>query len=80
MVWVPISRPGYLESVCQEPDIPGLLGELHKIEICYFEDETGAEIGAVFVTARDNNTSSELRDLAPRGDFRDHYSIPDRTD
>ena len=51
-----IQTQAVLEFVCQEPDIPGLLGELHKIEICYFEDETGAEIGAVFVTARDNNT------------------------
>jgi hypothetical protein len=51
-----IPTQAVLEFVCQEPDIPGLLGDLHKIEICYFEDATGAEIGAVFVTARDNNT------------------------
>jgi hypothetical protein len=44
-----------MDFICQEPEIPGLLGEIHKIEICYFEDITGAEIGSVHVTARDND-------------------------
>lgn len=44
-----------MDFVCQEPGIPGLLGEIHKIEICYFEDITGAEIASVHVTARDND-------------------------
>jgi hypothetical protein len=41
--------------IWQEPEIPGLLRELHKIEICYFEDLTGAEIASVQATARDND-------------------------
>jgi hypothetical protein len=44
-----------MDFICQEPGIPGLLGDLHKIEICYFEDPTGAEIASVHVTARDND-------------------------
>jgi hypothetical protein len=50
-----ISTQAVLEFVCQEPEIPGLLPDLHKIEVCYFEDAAGAEIGSVFVTARDND-------------------------
>ena len=41
--------------VTQEPDIPGLLPDIYKVEICYFEDMTGAEIASVKVTARDND-------------------------
>jgi hypothetical protein len=41
--------------VSQEPEIPGLLPDIYKVEICYFEDLTGAEIASVKVTARDNN-------------------------
>jgi hypothetical protein len=44
-----------MDFICQEPGIPGLLGDIHKIEICYFEDPTGAEIASVHVTARDND-------------------------
>jgi hypothetical protein len=44
-----------MDFICQEPGIPDLLGEIHKIEICYFEDPTGAEIASVHVTARDND-------------------------
>ncbi len=44
-----------MDFIRQEPSIPGLLGEVHKIEICYFEDPTGAEIASVHVTARDND-------------------------
>jgi hypothetical protein len=44
-----------MDFICQEPGIPGLLEEVHKIEICYFEDPTGAEIASVHVTARDND-------------------------
>lgn len=44
-----------MDFICQEPGIPGLLDDVHKIEICYFEDVTGAEIASVHVTARDND-------------------------
>jgi hypothetical protein len=44
-----------MDFVTQEPDIPGLLPDIYKVEICYFEDLTGAEIAAVKVTARDND-------------------------
>jgi hypothetical protein len=50
-----IATQAVLDFVCQEPDIPGLLVDLQKVEVCYFEDATGAQIGAVYVTARDND-------------------------
>jgi hypothetical protein len=45
-----------LAFVAQEPELPGLLSDLCKIEICYFESATGAGVDAIMVTARDNDT------------------------
>jgi hypothetical protein len=44
-----------MEFILQEPEIPGRLPELVKVEICYFEDQVGAEIASVAVTARDGD-------------------------
>lgn len=50
-----IPTQSVLAFVCQEPDIPGLLPDIYKVEICYFEDAIGAEIASVRVTARDDD-------------------------
>jgi hypothetical protein len=44
-----------LAFVAQEPEFPGLLPDVFKIEVCYFEGASGADIAAVRVTARDND-------------------------
>jgi hypothetical protein len=50
-----IPTQSVLEFVCQEPEIPGLLPDVYRIEVCYVEDVSGAEIASVSVTARDND-------------------------
>ncbi len=51
-----IKTQAVLEFIKQEqPEIPGLLPETFKVEICYVEDTAGAEIESVAVTARDDD-------------------------
>jgi hypothetical protein len=50
-----IKTQAVLEFVKQQPEIPGLLPEIYKVEICYVEDDTGAEIKSVSVTSRDHD-------------------------
>ena len=50
-----IQTQAVMEFVAQGPEIPGLLPDIYKIELCYFESKTGAEIDSVRVTARDND-------------------------
>jgi hypothetical protein len=42
-----------MEFILQESLFAGILPEVVKVEICYFEDQVGAEIASVAVTARD---------------------------
>jgi hypothetical protein len=45
-----------MEFVIQESLFAGILPDLVKVEICYFEDQVGAEIASVAVTARDGDS------------------------
>lgn len=50
-----IKTQAVMEFIRQSPDIPGLLPDLFKVEVCYTEDMLGAEIDTVAVTARDDD-------------------------
>jgi hypothetical protein len=50
-----IKTQAVMQFIQQAPTIPGLLPDLFKVEICYTEDEAGAEIASVAVTARDDD-------------------------
>lgn len=50
-----IPTQAVMEFIAQGPEIPGLLPDVYKVELCYFESRTGAEIESVRVTARDND-------------------------
>lgn len=50
-----IKTQAVMEFIKQAPDIPGLLPDLFKVEVCYSENAMGAEIDAVSVTARDDD-------------------------
>jgi hypothetical protein len=45
-----------MEFILQESLFAGILPEVVKVEICYFEDQVGAEIASVAVTARDGDS------------------------
>ena len=91
-----ISTQAVMEFVLQESLFAGILPDLVKVEICYFEDQVGVEIGSVAVTARDGDrllwsyeidrrepgaTGAEIIDFPPLpGDDRPPDVTPRKTD
>jgi hypothetical protein len=50
-----VQTQAVMEFVKQGSLFEGIIPDLIKVEICYFEDDVGAEIGSVAVTARDGD-------------------------